>query len=150
NVGGAEAYILSYWDTTDLLSVIRLLAINIGGLSKIDSANSLSQAWMSKLCHMFNLNSIDVSQRNIDAHYDLGNDFFSTFLDESMMYSSAIFENPNQSLLDASINKLQRICQKLNLKPTDHLIEIGTGWGGMAIYAASNYGCKVTTTTISE
>jgi len=150
NVGGAEAYILSYWDTTDLLSVTRLLAKNIDVLSKIDAAKSISQSWMSKLFHVFNLNSIDGSKRNIGAHYDLGNDFFSTFLDESMMYSSAIFENTDQSLLDASINKLERICQKLNLKSSDHLIEIGTGWGGMAIYAATNYGCNVTTTTISE
>lgn len=150
NVGGAEAYILSYWHTPDLLQVTRLLAKNIEILSKIDRSKSWIQSIATKLFHTLNLNSVHGSKRNIGAHYDLGNDFFATFLDSSMMYSAAIFEKPEQTLLEASLNKLERVCQKLQLKETDHLIEIGTGWGGMAIYAASHYGCRVTTTTLSE
>ena len=150
NVGGAEGFILSYWDTPNLLKVTQLLAKNISVLSKIDTSKSLSERVTSSVAHFLNLNSIDGSKRNISAHYDLGNDFFSTFLDETMMYSSAIFEDSDQSLFDASINKLKRICEKLQLTEDDHLLEIGTGWGGMAIYAAKEFGCKVTTTTISQ
>ena len=90
------------------------------------------------------------SKKNIQAHYDLGNDFFKLFLDDTMTYSSAIFESRNSSLKEASINKLDLICKKLNLNETDHVLEIGGGWGSFAIHAAKNYGCKVTTTTISD
>ena len=99
--------------------------------------------------HKLNENSVRGSKKNISRHYDLSNDFFSLFLDKNMMYSSAIYKSRKTSLEDASTNKLDVICKKLNLKKTDHVIEIGTGWGGFAIYAAKNYGCKVTTTTIS-
>ena len=150
NIGGAEAYILSYWDTPELIQVTRLLAKNIEVLSSVDGAKSAVQKMVGYFFHLLNLNSLDGSKRNICAHYDLGNDFFSTFLDSTMMYSSAIFETPEQDLHDAAVNKLEVICQKLDLKSDDHLVEIGTGWGGMAIYAATHYGCKVSTTTISE
>jgi cyclopropane-fatty-acyl-phospholipid synthase len=104
------------------------------------------QAWL----HRVNKNTQTGSRRNISAHYDLGNDFFKLMLDPTMMYSSAIFETSKQSLEEASIAKLKSICKKLDLKQTDHVLEIGTGWGGFAIYAAQNYGCKITTTTISQ
>ncbi|NBT93311.1 MAG: hypothetical protein EBT37_12215, partial [Betaproteobacteria bacterium] len=95
-------------------------------------------------------NSVKGSEINISKHYDLGNDFFSLFLDSTMMYSSAIFKNPHDSLYQGSIHKLETICQGLELTSQDHIIEIGSGWGGFAIYAAQRYGCKVTTTTISK
>jgi cyclopropane-fatty-acyl-phospholipid synthase len=103
-----------------------------------------------KALHWLNRNTADGSRKNIASHYDLGNDFFKLWLDPSMMYSSAIFSPKDISLEAASYKKLQVICDKLDLKSTDHVLEIGTGWGGFAIYAASNYGCKVTTTTISK
>ncbi len=100
--------------------------------------------------HAVNRNSRAGSRRNIAAHYDLGNDLFEAFLDPTMMYSAAMFLAPDDTLERAQLNKLERICQKLDLKPSDHLLEIGTGWGSMALYAASHYGCRVTTTTLSR
>jgi cyclopropane-fatty-acyl-phospholipid synthase len=97
-----------------------------------------------------NRNTRDGSRRNIAAHYDLGNDFFKLFLDETLMYSCAVFSQPDMSLHQAQLTKLDLICRRLNLNPDDHLLEIGTGWGGFALHAASHYGCRVTTTTISE
>jgi cyclopropane-fatty-acyl-phospholipid synthase len=103
-----------------------------------------------KLSHSCRRNNLKESLRNIHAHYDLGNDFFSTFLDDTRMYSCAIFSKPESSLHEASITKLDRICKKLNLSSADHLLEIGTGWGGFALHAAKNYGCRITSTTISQ
>jgi cyclopropane-fatty-acyl-phospholipid synthase len=103
-----------------------------------------------QLLHWLNSNTTEGSRKNIAAHYDLGNDFFALFLDETLMYSSAIFNQHTSTLKDASELKLKTICEKLDLQATDHVIEIGTGWGGFAIYAAMHYGCKVTTTTISQ
>ena len=103
-----------------------------------------------QLAHRLNRNTKRGSRKNIAAHYDLGNDFFKLFLDETMMYSSGIYETPESTLFDASTAKIERICQKLRLSPQDHLLEIGTGWGGFALHAARNFGCKVTTTTISR
>jgi cyclopropane-fatty-acyl-phospholipid synthase len=100
--------------------------------------------------HAARRNTRTGSRRNIAAHYDLGNEFFELFLDEGMMYSSAMFASPSDTLEQASERKLRRICEKLDLQPGDHLLEIGTGWGGMAIFAAREYGCRVTTTTLSE
>lgn len=105
---------------------------------------------MLKAFHFFNRNTKEGSRNNISAHYDLGNGFFTLFLDQSMMYSSAIYPQCDASLAEAAEFKLQRVCEKLQLKPQDHLLEIGTGWGGLAIYAATHYGCRVTTTTISR
>jgi cyclopropane-fatty-acyl-phospholipid synthase len=113
-----------------------------------------NQNWLIKgalkLAHAARRNSLTGSRENIAAHYDLGNDFFSLFLDPTLMYSSAVFPANCDNLAEASQHKLKLICEDLELKPTDHLIEIGTGWGGMAIYAAENYDCRVTTTTISS
>jgi cyclopropane-fatty-acyl-phospholipid synthase len=111
-------------------------------------------AWLStpflKLFHFWNRNSKAGSARNIAAHYDIGNELYKLMLDETMAYSCGIFRTPQSSLYEASVEKFDAACRKLNLKSTDHLLEIGTGWGGMAIHAAKNYGCKVTTTTISR
>ncbi|WP_197466063.1 cyclopropane-fatty-acyl-phospholipid synthase family protein, partial [Oleiphilus sp. HI0080] len=114
-----------------------------GGLAKLSKP-------VLKVMHRLNQNTVKGSKRNIAAHYDLGNDFFKTFLDPTMMYSSALFPSEDASLEEGSLNKLRTICEKLQLSKTDHVVEIGTGWGGFAIYAAQNYGCKVTTTTISR
>jgi cyclopropane-fatty-acyl-phospholipid synthase len=105
---------------------------------------------LNKLIHLLRANTLRGSKRNITAHYDLNNDFFAQFLDETMMYSCAIFERENASLKEASVAKLDRMCRKLALTPEDHVLEIGTGWGSFAIHAAQQYGCRVTTTTISQ
>jgi cyclopropane-fatty-acyl-phospholipid synthase len=103
-----------------------------------------------KLAHWYRRNTRAGSQRNIHAHYDLGNELFQLFLDPTMMYSSAVFPRPDASLEEASLHKLDLVCRKLDLRPDDHLLEIGTGWGGLALHAARNFGCRVTTTTISR
>ena len=102
------------------------------------------------MIHRSRRNTVSGSKENIVAHYDLSNEFFQVWLDKSMTYSCAVFEPENLSLYDASIEKLDRICRKLNIKSDDHIIEIGTGWGSFALHAAKKYGCKVTTTTISN
>jgi cyclopropane-fatty-acyl-phospholipid synthase len=100
--------------------------------------------------HWMNRNTVTNSAKNIEAHYDLSNSLYQTFLDDRMLYSSALFESPTDTLEQAQINKMERLCQQLKLTENDHVIEIGTGWGAMAIYMAEKYGCQVTTTTISE
>lgn len=150
SIGSGEAYISGYWSSPNLVNLIRLFATNMATLDSIDNNQSLISRLLLKSFHWFNRNTKSGSRKNISAHYDLGNNFFSLFLDPSMMYSSAIYETSNTSLVTASSYKLQRICEKLQLTEDDHLLEIGTGWGGMAIYAAQHYGCRVTTTTISK
>ncbi|TVQ27324.1 MAG: class I SAM-dependent methyltransferase [Wenzhouxiangella sp.] len=150
SVGAAEAYMAGLWDSPDLVAVIQVLARNREALNRVDEGGARLAGWLLKLWHGFNRNSLKGSRRNIAAHYDLGNDFFATWLDQRMMYSSALFENQGESLEQAQVNKLDRICRKLQLGPSDHLLEIGTGWGGLAIHAARDYGCRVTTTTISR
>ena len=149
SIGAAEAYMDKLWNADDLTKVIQIMVRNRdlldsmeGGLATL--ANKLLTFW-----HQHNQNTTEGSRRNIAAHYDLGNDFFALFLDQHGMYSSGTFYLPDMSLEEASEAKLERICQKLDLKATDHLIEIGTGWGGFAAYAAKHFGCKITTTTIS-
>ncbi|RLV61611.1 class I SAM-dependent methyltransferase [Parashewanella curva] len=150
SIGAAEAYIENKWSTSNLTQVIRLFA----KAQKITDKLESKQSWWSQisqtLSHWANKNSLAGSKKNIIAHYDLGNELYTRFLDKEMMYSSAIYPDPNATLEQAQLNKLDAICQKLDLKPSDHLLEIGTGWGGLAVYAASHFGCKVTTTTISE
>ncbi|WP_410169538.1 class I SAM-dependent methyltransferase [Acinetobacter haemolyticus] len=150
-LGAAEGYIRGYWHCEDLVGLIQLLSRNRHLLDKINQ-NVISQAsqFLLKAWYKTRHNSISGSRKNIAEHYDLSNDFFKLFLDESMMYSSAVFQNEQMSLEQASDYKKELICQKLELQPMDHLVEIGSGWGGFAIYAAQNYGCKVTTITISE
>ena len=150
SVGAGESYMEGLWHCDDLVGLIRLLAINRDLLDGMESGTAKIGGWLMKAAHTFTRNTRAGSKKNIAAHYDLGNDLFKLFLCKNMMYSSAIFIGDNDTLETASDRKLERICQKLDLKPDDHLIEIGTGWGGMALYAAKNYGCKVTTTTISK
>ena len=150
SIGAAEAYMKGYWSTPDLTAVIRLMCANLNVINESDSNGSIWMRLATKLFHAFNANTKNGSRKNISAHYDLGNDFFELFLDPTMMYSAAIYPTPESTLFEASVYKLDRICQKLELSPDDHLLEIGTGWGGMAIHAAQHYGCHVTTTTISQ
>ena len=150
SIGAGEAYMLGYWRADNLTNVIRIMAANQGVMDALEGGYQWASKPFLKALHWLNRNTADGSRKNIAAHYDLGNDFFKLWLDPSMMYSSAIFSPPDCSLQAASELKLKTICDKLDLKPTDHVVEIGTGWGGFAIYAARNYGCKVTTTTISQ
>ncbi len=150
SIGGAEAYMLGKWSTPSLVDVVRLMSVNIDFLNAMDDAKPWLMRFGDKLFHWLNRNTQKQARQNISRHYDLSNEFFSLFLDPEMMYSSAIFPHQNAGLDEAALYKLDVICQKLDLKPSDHLLEIGTGWGGLAIYAAKNYGCRVTTTTISK
>ncbi len=151
-VGAGESYIRGSWVSSDLVSVVRVLCANMSVMQSVNNSvlSSINQCLASLVHRFWKNNSHNNSRLNIAAHYDLGNDFFELFLDKSMMYSSAIFPQDDMSLDAAAEYKLEHICQRLQLKSTDHLLEIGTGWGGMAIHAAKNYGCRVTTTTISR
>ena len=149
SIGAGEAYMLGYWSADNLTNVIRLMCVNQQVMDTLEGGYQWLQKPLMKVLHWLNSNTAEGSRRNIAAHYDLGNDFFALWLDPSMMYSSAIFGEDTPDLQAASLKKLAVICQKLDLKPTDHVVEIGTGWGGFAIYAAQHYGCKVTSTTIS-
>jgi cyclopropane-fatty-acyl-phospholipid synthase len=150
SIGAGEAYMEGYWHASDLTALVRILIANREVLDGVERGLARLAAPARKLLHWANRNTLRGSRRNIQAHYDLGNEFFALFLDETMMYSCAIFERPDMTLEDAQHARLERICAKLALRPTDHLLEIGTGWGGMAIHAARRYGCRVTTTTISR
>lgn len=150
SVGSGEAYIQGYWECTELESLVKILLRNRNVLDELDSGTALVKRPLQKLFHWLNRNTRRGSRRNIAAHYDLGNDFYRLWLDTQMMYSSAYFPSANASLEEAAVAKLDRVCRKLNLSEADRVIEIGTGWGGFAIHAASRYGCHVTTTTISE
>lgn len=150
SVGAGEAYMTHDWSSPDLPMVIRVLALNKDVVDQIDGGWANVGKVALQFFHQLNKNTEKGSKRNIAAHYDLGNDMFELFLDPTMMYSSGIFPTADATMEQASVYKLDRICQKLDLKEEDHLVEIGTGWGSMAIHAAKHYGCKVTTTTISE
>ncbi|MDH5534762.1 MAG: cyclopropane-fatty-acyl-phospholipid synthase family protein [Betaproteobacteria bacterium] len=150
SVGAGEAYMQGYWHASDLAALVRILLRDRNVLDGMEGGAARLAAPMRKALHWLNRNTRVGSRRNIAAHYDLGNDFFRLFLDPTMMYSSAIFERLDMTLEEAQLARLARICRQLRLTPLDHLLEIGTGWGGMAIYAASHHGCRVTTTTISR
>lgn len=150
SIGGAEAYMLGKWTTPNLVDVVRLMSVNIDFLNEMDDSKSVLQRAGDKVFHLLNRNTEKQARDNISRHYDLSNDFFELFLDPEMMYSAAIFPSVDADLDEAALHKLDVICRKLELKPSDHLLEIGTGWGGLAIYAARHYGCRVTTTTISR
>jgi cyclopropane-fatty-acyl-phospholipid synthase len=150
SIGAAESYMDGLWDSPDLTELTRLFSVNIARSKPKASWLEAPMQLMMRLVNKFNQNSLTGSRKNIKAHYDLGNDLFESFLDPSMMYSSAIYPTDEASLAEAQQYKLKRICEKLHLNENDHLLEIGTGWGAMAIYAAQHYGCKVTTTTLSD
>jgi len=150
SIGAGEAFMQGYWSSDDLTVVMRVLLNNLQVVDGMEGGFVRLLLPLRRALHWASRNNRTGSRRNIAAHYDLGNEFFGTFLDPTMMYSSALFEDPGMSLEQASIAKLDRICQRLQLKPGDHLLEIGTGWGGMALHAASHYGCHITTTTISQ
>ena len=150
SIGAAEAFMLGKWSSPNLVDLIRLMSVNIDFLNVMDDSKPLVHRLLDKAYHWFNRNTASKARKNISAHYDLSNEFFALFLDPEMMYSSAMFPRAEVGLDEAAVYKLDVICQKLDLQASDHLLEIGTGWGGMAIHAAKNYGCRVTTTTISK
>lgn len=150
SIGNAESYVDSDWDCNSLTDLVRLFVKNRDVLQQLDGSLINLLTPVQKIFHGFRSNTLEGSKKNIRSHYDMGNDFFELFLDPSMMYSCAIFDSETATLEEASQKKIKTICEKLKLKETDHLVEIGTGWGAVAIYAATHYGCKVTTTTISK
>lgn len=149
-LGAADSYLVGEWISDDLTDLFRVLLRNESLLQGFRSPWTMLSGVTNRVRHYRNSNSRDGSRRNIHQHYDLGNSFFSLFLDPTMMYSSALFTNEQASLEKASLEKVDRVCRTLQLSPDDHVLEIGTGWGTFAIHAAENYGCRVTTTTISE
>ena len=150
DVAVADAYLDGAWTCPDLVSFFRIIIRNTTFLERTASGSARLGDLVSRLVHALHRNTRSGSRKNIAAHYDLGNDLFETFLDDTMMYSCAIYPSENSTLEEASHHKNDQICSKLDLSPSDHLLEIGTGWGGFAIHAATNYGCRVTTTTISK
>ncbi|MGH1371045.1 MAG: class I SAM-dependent methyltransferase [Cellvibrionaceae bacterium] len=150
SIGAGEAFMHGEWSSPCLVSVVQIMASNLKVTKSMGRGWSWLNAGINKCAHLLNANSLSGSKKNISAHYDLGNDFFRLFLDPTLMYSAAIFPTEDCGLDVAALHKLETVCQKLKLTEEDHLLEIGTGWGGMAIYAAKNYGCRVTTTTLSK
>lgn len=146
----AESYIQGDWACDDLTALFRIFLRNRKSTTRLDSGLSRLVRLTHQLYHWAHANTRSGSRTNIAAHYDLGNPFFSLWLDETLAYSSGIFRSPRATLAEASTEKFDRICRKLALGPGDSLIEIGTGWGGFALHAAAHYGCLVTTTTISK
>jgi cyclopropane-fatty-acyl-phospholipid synthase len=149
SLGVSEAYTESWFDCADLPELARLAALNMPALDRWRRAVRPLVAGPQSALSWCARNTPKRSRRRVAAHYDIGNDLFSLMLDETMTYSCAIFEEPASSLHQAQLAKLDRICRKLELRPQDHVLEIGSGWGGFAIHAASHYGCRVTTTTLS-
>ncbi|MAX31543.1 MAG: SAM-dependent methyltransferase [Halomonadaceae bacterium] len=151
-VGAAEAYMDGDWDADDLVSLTRLFAANMERVNgEVENGSARLGRWLLTAAYALQRNTQRGARRNISAHYDLGNDLFATFLDtEHWMYSSAVFPHPEASLEEASTHKLDVMLDKLDVGPDNHLLEIGTGWGGLAIHAAKSRGCRVTTTTISD
>mgnify|MGYP002737849698 FL=1 len=139
-----------HWDSADLTGLVRLLLQNRAVLDGMEGGLARLSAPLRALLHRARRNTRSGSRRNIAAHYDLGNDFYLLWLDDTMMYSCAVFEQPDQSLAAASTAKLDRVCRKLALGPADHVLEIGSGWGGFALHAAGRYGCRVTSVTLSR
>jgi cyclopropane-fatty-acyl-phospholipid synthase len=145
-----DSYVDGDWSSPDPVAVVRLAARNLSELEGGNPLLSFANRLFHRLRHRMNRNTVVGSRRNIQAHYDLSNDFFRLFLDRNMVYSSAVYRHANDSLEQAQIEKLDRICRKLRLGPDDHVLEIGTGWGAFALHASRNYGCRITTTTISR
>ena len=150
-VGAGESYIHGHWRCDDLTALVRIMVQNRAVMYDMDTGLAArGSALLRRLLHWANRNSRRGSARNIAAHYDLGNELYKLMLDETMAYSCGIFPHEDATLYQASIAKFDAVCRKLALTSSDHLVEIGTGWGGLAIHAAERYGCRVTTTTISR
>nr|WP_227662981.1 cyclopropane-fatty-acyl-phospholipid synthase family protein [Marinobacter daqiaonensis] len=149
-VGAAEAYVAGDWSSPDLTALLRFFTRNVDRMNAFEDRFSWLTKPALKGLHWLNRNTREGSRKNISAHYDLGNDLFETFLDPTMMYSSAVYPRQEATLEEAAVHKLDLICRKLDLQPGDRVMEIGTGWGGFAVHAAKHYGCHVTTTTISS
>jgi cyclopropane-fatty-acyl-phospholipid synthase len=150
DIAAAEGYMAEKWTVNDLTGLIRIFAANPEVLNQIEHGVGRVLNPLLRLNHFLRRNRKSQSRKNIQAHYDLGDDLFSLFLDPTMSYSSAVYPRSDSSLDEAALHKLDLVCQKLELTEADHLLEIGTGWGGLAVHAAGNYGCRVTTTTISD
>lgn len=150
SVGAGESYIRGGWSCDDLTALVRIMVRNRAVLNGLEGGLALIRRPLFKLFHHLHRNSLPGSARNIAAHYDLGNDLYRLMLDDTMAYSCGIFEHQHSTLREASCAKFDAACRKLALRPSDHLLEIGTGWGGLAIHAARHYGCRVTSTTISR
>jgi cyclopropane-fatty-acyl-phospholipid synthase len=148
-IGAAEAYMRGKWVASDLTSLVRIFVANRPMMEGLDGDATWLVMPVLRLVHWLRRNTPRQSRRNIRAHYDLGNDFYRLFLDSTLSYSAGIYPRPDSSLEEAAVHKLDVICRKLELRPGEELLEIGTGWGGLAIHAARHYGCRVTTTTIS-
>jgi cyclopropane-fatty-acyl-phospholipid synthase len=151
SIGAGESYIKRLWETDDLTGLVRIMVRNMDMLDRMDEGLfSLLLRPVRLVEHALKKNNKKGSKQNILSHYDLGNTMYASFLDSTMMYSSAVFPEKSSTLEEAARYKLDMICQKLNLEPQDHVLEIGSGWGGFALHAAKHYGCRVTTTTISD
>lgn len=150
SIGAAELFMDESWTTPNLTHVIQIFARNLPALDAAEAKLSWLLLPIQKFQHWRRNNSKRQAKENISAHYDLGNDLYRAFLDPSLQYSSAVYPRADADLAEAQQHKLKRLCDSLELKPEDHLLEIGTGWGGLAVFAAKHYGCHVTTTTISE
>lgn len=154
DIGFGEAYVDGDWETDDIAAIISWFILNVenspamsGSRAKRLLFNLLG--WQNRIRHLLRPNTLKTSRRNISEHYDLGNDFYRLFLDPTMTYSSALFDSPEQSLEQAQVAKYDRLCRQLKLQPGEHVLEIGSGWGGFSRHAAKNYGVRITTVTIS-
>ncbi|MBC6428247.1 MAG: class I SAM-dependent methyltransferase [Cellvibrionales bacterium] len=150
SIGVGESYMQGHWSTPDLTALVRLMVLNLAAFNRLDHDRPWPLRLLHRLSQVRPRSNRRAARRNIAAHYDLSNDFFALFLDPTMTYSCALFPRPDSSLEQASIHKVKTLCDKLQLTERDHLLEIGTGWGFLARYAAQHYGCRVTTTTLSE
>jgi cyclopropane-fatty-acyl-phospholipid synthase len=149
DTGAGEAYMDGHWSSPDLAALIRVAALNREALALSSGWWRVPARLTRTISHRARRNTVGQARRNIAAHYDLGNEFYRLFLDETMTYSSAVFVRPDQSLADAQRNKYRVIAERAGLQPGMHVLEIGSGWGGFALYAAGELGCRVTSITIS-
>jgi cyclopropane-fatty-acyl-phospholipid synthase len=154
DVGFGEAFVDGDWDTDDIAKVISWFILNVENSPAMSGSRARKWlvnllGWQNRIGHLLRPNSLTTSRRNISEHYDLGNDFYKLFLDPTMTYSSALFTSPAQTLEQAQTAKYDRLCRQLKLQPGEHVLEIGSGWGGFSLHAAKNYGVHITTVTIS-
>jgi len=150
SIGAGESYMEGQWEADNLTRLIQIFSRDLQTVSAMEEGLARAAGWIDRAIHLLQSNTKSGSRRNIAKHYDLGNDFFRLFLDPTMMYSSALFPTEKSTLEEASLHKLDVVCRKLDLQPGDTVVEIGTGWGGFASHAVRNYGCSVTTTTVSQ